>query len=58
MLNDNVLDAGFAAAVQCVEEAVVNAMIAARDMGGKKWDFGTVREIDHLALKEVLRRFG
>ena len=58
MLNDNLLDAGFAAAVQCVEEAVVNAMIAARDMGGTEWDSGTVRAIDHPALQAVLRRFG
>ena len=58
MLNDKALDAGFAAAVQCVEEAVVNAMIAARDMGGTEWDSGTVRAIDHPALQAVLRRFG
>lgn len=58
MPNDNELDAGFAAAVQCVEEAVVNAMIAARDMGGTEWDTGTIRAIDHLALQECLRRFG
>lgn len=58
MLNDNALDAGFAAAVQCVEEAVVNAMIAARDMGATAWDAGTVRAIDHQALQAVLRKFG
>jgi D-aminopeptidase len=58
MLNDNVLDAGFAAAVQCVEEAVVNSMIAARDMGGTPWDGGVVPAIDHAALQAVLSRYG
>ena len=61
MLNDQVLDAVFAAAVQSVEEAVVNSLIAARDMGGTVWDEGGdggwVRAIDHQALRQVIARY-
>ena len=58
MLNDGSLDAVFAAAVQCVEEAVINSMIAARDMGGTPWDTELVPAIDHKALQDVLSRYG
>lgn len=58
MLNDKAIDAAFAAAVQCVEEAVVNSMIAARDMGGTPWDTGLVRAIDHAALQKVMAGYG
>ena len=57
MLNDQMLDPVFAAAVQSVEEAVVNSIVAARDMGGTEWDEGLVRAIDHQALKQVMARY-
>ncbi len=45
----------FLATVQCVEEAVINAMIAAETMTGIN-DF-TVRAIPHKELQEVLRKY-
>lgn len=58
MLNDERLDPVYEAAVQAVEEAVLNAMVAARPMGGTKWDKARVAAIDHGELVEVLRRYG
>jgi L-aminopeptidase/D-esterase-like protein len=49
------LDPIFLATVQAVEEAVVNAMIAAKDMSGVDNHF--VRAIPHDALKSVLRKY-
>lgn len=58
MLNDDRLDPVYEAAVQSVEEAVINAMIAARTMGGTEWDRATVHAIDHAQLVNVLARYG
>ena len=44
----------FDATVQGVEEAVVNAMVAARTMTGA--DYWTVSALPHDQLREVLRR--
>lgn len=58
MLNDERLDPVYEAAVQSVEEAVINAMVAATDMGGTEWDRINAKAIDHVALSEVLRQYG
>jgi L-aminopeptidase/D-esterase-like protein len=55
MLPNNDMDPLFLATVQCVEEAVINAMIAAETMTGIN-DF-TVRAIPHKELQEVLKRY-
>lgn len=55
MLPNNEMDPLFLATVQCVEEAVVNAMIAAETMTGIN-DF-TVRAIPHKQLQEVLQKY-
>jgi D-aminopeptidase len=53
--NDEI-DPLFAATVQAVEEAIVNALVAARDMTG---DHGHhVTALPHDELKEVMQRYG
>jgi D-aminopeptidase len=52
--NDH-LDALFAATVQATEEAIVNAMVAARDMSGESGRYA--RAIDHAALVKLLKRY-
>ena len=56
MLPNDRLDPLFAAAVQCVEEAVVNAMIAADTMTGANGR--TVRALPHGELQRILRKYG
>ena len=46
----------FAATVQATEEAVINALVAARTMTGA--DSVTVPELPHDRLRELLRRYG
>jgi len=46
----------FAATVQAVEEAIINAMVAARDMTGGRGHH--VKALPHDALIEVLERYG
>lgn len=58
MLNDELLDPVYEAVVQATEEAIVNAMVAARTLGGTEWDRATVAAIDHAALVDVLARYG
>lgn len=58
MVNDEPLDTVYLAAVDSVEEAVVNAMIAAEDMGGTPFDRLLVQAIDHERLRAVLRQYG
>ena len=58
MLNDDRIDPVYEAAVQAIEEAVINAMVAARDMGGTEWDKVQVKAIDHSELSDVLRQYG
>lgn len=58
LVNDEPLDPFYLAAVDSVEEAVVNAMIAAEDMGGTPYDRLLVKAIQHDQLREVLLRYG
>jgi D-aminopeptidase len=53
--NDHVDDL-FAATVQATEEAIVNAMVAARDMQGQ--DGRYAKAIDHGALVRLLKQYG
>jgi D-aminopeptidase len=53
--NDH-LDDVFAATVQATEEAIVNAMVAARDMRGQEGRYA--KAIDHDALVGLLKRYG
>lgn len=57
MLNDDRLDVAYEATVQAVEEAIINAMVAAKPMGGTEWDRAAVHAIDHAELAKVLRRY-
>ncbi len=54
MLANDILDPLFEAVVQSVEEAILNAMVAATDMVGR--DGNTVYALPHAALRELLRR--
>jgi len=56
MLSDDVIDPVYAAAVQATEEAIINAMLAARTMTGANWY--RVPALPHDGLREVLRRHG
>ncbi|MFN7166125.1 MAG: P1 family peptidase [Pannonibacter sp.] len=58
MVNDDLLDPVYQAAVEGVEEAVLNSMIAACDLGGTEHDIALVKAINHDALVEVMRRYG
>jgi L-aminopeptidase/D-esterase-like protein len=55
MLPNDRMDPLFLAIVQCVEEAVINAMIAAETMTGIN-DF-TVQAIPHQQLQDVLKKY-
>jgi L-aminopeptidase/D-esterase-like protein len=55
MLPNDEMEALFLATVQCVEEAVINAMIAAETMTGI--NDHTVNAIPHKELQEVLRKY-
>jgi D-aminopeptidase len=56
MLPNNRMNPLFAATIQCVEEAVVNAMIAAETMTGANGK--TVRALPHAELQKILRKYG
>lgn len=56
MLSDEHLNPLYGAAVESVEEAVLNAMVAARDMGGTEWDEALVPAIDHAMLRALFAR--
>jgi D-aminopeptidase len=55
MLPNDMLDGLFAATVQATEEAIVNAMVAARDMTGI--DGHHVRALPHEELRKVLAKY-
>ena len=55
-LENGRLDALFEATVQSTEEAIVNSMVAARDMSGN--DGRTAKALPHDALQALLRRYG
>jgi D-aminopeptidase len=56
MLSDDVIDPVYEAAVQATEEAIINAMLAARTMTGANWY--KVEALPHDGLREVLGRHG
>jgi len=56
MLSDDLIDPVYEGAVQATEEAIINAMLAARTMTGANWY--RVPALPHDALREVLRRHG
>jgi D-aminopeptidase len=56
MLSDDVIDPVYEAAVQATEEAIINAMLAARTMTGANWY--RVEALPHAGVREVLRRHG
>jgi len=55
-LGNDYLDPLFTAAVQATEEAIVNAMVAARDMHGQDGHFTPA--LPHDRLVELLKRYG
>jgi D-aminopeptidase len=56
MLPNDSLDPVFRATVEATEEAIVNAMVAARDMTGA--DDHRVIALPHAALRAVLKKYG
>ncbi len=58
MTNDEALDPVYMAAVESVEEAVINAMLAAEDMGGSQYDRLLIKAINHAELCRHLRAHG
>jgi L-aminopeptidase/D-esterase-like protein len=56
MLSDDLIDPVYEGAVQATEEAIINAMLAARTMTGANWY--RVPALPHDALREALRRHG
>jgi D-aminopeptidase len=57
-VNDNHFDMIYNAVVQAVEEAVINAMIAAEPMTTVKPPGFTVEAIDHDRLIDIMKRYG
>ena len=55
-IGNDYLDPFFAATVEATEEAIVNAMVAARDMQGNAGHHATA--LPHERLVELLRRYG
>jgi D-aminopeptidase len=56
LLANDAMDPFFLATVQATEEAITNALVAARDMQGTEGHYA--RAIDHAALISVLKRYG
>lgn len=57
-INDEAFDAIYLAAVEAIEEAVINTLVAAEDMPILKPYGGICRAIDHERLVDVMRRHG
>jgi D-aminopeptidase len=57
-LNDEIFDDIYLAAVEAVEEAVLNAMVAAEDMTTLRPAGKICRALDHQQLVEIMRRYG
>ena len=57
-LNDEAFDDIYLAAVEAVDEAVLNAMIAAEDMTTLRPAGKICRALDHQQLVEIMRRYG
>ena len=58
IVNDELFDPIYLAVVECVEEAVLNAMLAAEDAGGTPHDSAFVPAIPTGPLLDILRRHG
>ncbi|MDH4983989.1 P1 family peptidase [Aminobacter anthyllidis] len=58
IVNDEKLDPVYAATVDSVEEAVVNAMLAAEDAGGTAFDRFRIQAMPHDQLVAVMRDYG
>jgi D-aminopeptidase len=56
LLANDAMDPFFVATVQATEEAITNALVAARDMQGTGGHYA--KAIDHAALISVLKRYG
>ena len=56
MVPNDSLDPLFAATVQATEEAVINALVAAKDMTGA--DNHHVTALSHEQLRAVLKKYG
>jgi D-aminopeptidase len=56
LLANDAMDPFFVATVQATEEAITNALVAARDMQGTEGHYA--KAIDHAALVSVLKRYG
>lgn len=57
-INEYHLDTVFEATVQAIEEAIINAMIAAESMTTVKPPGYTLEAIDHGRLQDILRQYG
>jgi len=57
-INDEAFDPIYMAAVETVEESVINALVAADDMTTLRPGGLTCRAIDHARLVEVMRQYG
>ena len=57
-INEYHLDTIFEACVQAIEEAIINAIIAAESMTTVKPPGYTLEAIDHDRLKKILRQYG
>lgn len=57
-LNGELLDPLYLGAVEAVEEAVINALVAAQSMTTVKPAGQVCHAIDHQKLQEIMRRFG
>jgi D-aminopeptidase len=57
-LNDQLLDPVYMAAVEAVDEAILNALLAAEDVPTARPAGGICRAIDATALLAILRRYG
>jgi D-aminopeptidase len=58
IINDELFDPAYSAVVDAVEEAVVNAMLAAEDVGGTVHDRFRVDAIRHEPLMALMRQYG
>jgi len=56
LVTDSALDLIYAATVQCVEESVVNAMVASPAMGGTRWDEALIPALPHAELQALLQQ--
>ncbi len=57
-LDDQLCDALYLGAVEAVEEAVLNALVAARDMPTLNPPGKVCRALDHQQFREVMKRYG